>query len=211
MSVSSARIASAARSPEIRASWYAVTAASVAFDRACAWSSAFSRSASETNGTPPASFTCASDFTRSGIAELFSMFPMKVAVTAAIITEPAIAVPSDAPRFVIVFWIPPTSGLSSSGTAETVTDPSWEASDPTPSPISSIGRKTTSGPESGLSAPSRTTVPRASERSPSRTTRRGLAFGRSRGIPIAAARSVIDSGSSRAPVASAESPRQTER
>ena len=29
--------------------------------------------------------------------------------------EPASAVPSDAPRFVIVFWMPPTSGLSSSG------------------------------------------------------------------------------------------------
>jgi hypothetical protein len=40
---------------------------------------------------------------------------------------------------------------------------------------------------------------------------RGETVGKSRGIPIAAASNVTDSGSSRAPVASAERPRQTER
>ena len=66
--------------------------------------------------------------------------------------EPASAVPSEAPRLVIVFCTPPTSGLSSSGTAETVTAPSCEASAPIPSPIRSIGTKTISGPASASSA-----------------------------------------------------------
>ena len=39
----------------------------------------------------------------------------------------------------------------------------------------------------------------------------GEAFGNSLGIPSAAINSVSDSGSSRAPVASAERPRHTER
>ena len=125
--------------------------------------------------------------------------------------EPASAVPIDAPRFVIVFCTPPTSGLSSSGTAETVTAPSCDASAPMPSPISSMGTKTTSGPASGSRPPRRTTVPSKSASSPLRTTSRGETFGRKRGMPIAAISSVIDSGSSRAPVASADRPRQTER
>ena len=70
--------------------------------------------------------------------------------TAAIMIEPASAVPSEAPRFVIVFWTPPTSGLSSSGTADTVTAPSCEASAPMPSPISSIGTNTISAPAVGV-------------------------------------------------------------
>ena len=130
---------------------------------------------------------------------------------AAIRSEPASAVPIDAPRLVAVFWIPPTSGARSSGTAETVTEPSCEASAPIPSPIISIGSSTISGPESTSSAPSRISVPTRSAASPSRTTRRGLALGRSRGIPIAAASSVRESGVSLAPVARAERPRQTER
>ena len=73
------------------------------------------------------------------------MFARNEDVSVAIRIEPARAVPSEAPRFVIVFWTPPTSGLSSSGTAETVTAPSCEASAPIPSPISSIGTKTISG------------------------------------------------------------------
>ena len=44
-----------------------------------------------------------------------------------------------------------------------------------------------------------------------RTTSRGETFGKKRGIPIAAASSVTESGSSRTPVASADRPRQTER
>ena len=126
-------------------------------------------------------------------------------------TDPASAVPIDAPRFVIVFWTPPTSGLWSSGTAETVTAPSCEARAPIPRPISSIGTRTISGPESTSSAASSTTVPANNASRPLRTTSRGEMSGKSFGMPIAAIRSVRDSGSSRAPVASAESPRQTER
>ena len=44
-----------------------------------------------------------------------------------------------------------------------------------------------------------------------RTTRRGEALGNSRGTPTAAARSVSESGSSRTPVATAESPSATDR
>src|SRR5262245_39023270 len=162
-------------------------------------------------GTPPASLTEASDFTLFGIAGLFWMFAMNDEDTAAIITEPASAVPIDAPRLVIVFWTPPTSGLRSSGTADTVTAPSCDASAPTPSPIRSIGTKTISGPEVSSSVASRTQVPAPRASRPPRTTSRGDTFGHSLGMPIAASSSVSDSGSSRAPVASAERPRQTER
>ena len=54
-------------------------------------------------------------------------------------TAPASAVPIDAPRFVMVFWMPPTWPVCSSGTDETVTAPSCEASAPIPSPASSMG------------------------------------------------------------------------
>ena len=64
------------------------------------------------------------------------------AVSAATRTEPASAVPSEAPNCVAVFWRPPTSGLCSSGTAETVTLPSCEARPPMPRPISSSGMVT---------------------------------------------------------------------
>jgi hypothetical protein len=74
------------------------------------------------------------------------MFARKAVVRVAIRNEPASAVPSEAPRLVAVFCTPPTSGLWSSGTAETVTAPSCDASAPIPSPISSIGTKTISGP-----------------------------------------------------------------
>ncbi len=190
---------------------YASSASSVVLPLAPASSSAVFRSASETKGTPPASSTCASSFTRAGIAGFCWIFARNAVATVAIMTEPASAVPIDAPRFVIVFWTPPTSGLSSSGTAETVTLPSCEASAPIPSPTSSIGTKTTSGPASSSSNASRTMVPARSEKRPRRTTRRGETFGNRRGIPIAAISSVIESGSRRAPVASAERPRQTDR
>ena len=75
---------------------------------------------------------------------------MKTLVTAAIMSEPASAVPIEAPRFVIVFCTPPTSGLCSSGTAETVTAPSCEASAPIPSPTSSIGTKHDLRPRVGV-------------------------------------------------------------
>ena len=90
-------------------------------------SSAYSRSASERNGTPLASCTSARSRTSGGTAGFCWMPATSVAVRLAIRTDPASAVPSDAPRLVAVFWSPPTSGLSSSGTADTLTLPSWEA------------------------------------------------------------------------------------
>ena len=149
--------------------------------------------------------------TLEGIASLCSMFVRNAELSEAIRSEPASAVPIEAPRFVIVFWTPPTSGAWSSGTAETVTAPSCEASAPIPRPIRSMGTKTISGPASASSVPSRTTVPASSASRPQRTTSRGDTCGRKRGIPIAAASSVTESGSSRTPVASADRPRQTER
>ena len=123
--------------------------------------------------------------TRAGIAGLCSMFAMNDAVTAAIMIEPASAVPSDAPRFVIVFWTPPTSGLSSSGTAETVTAPSCEASAPMPSPTSSIGTRTISGPRPASSAAEQHDRAREQREQPGATINRGETFGSRRGIPIA--------------------------
>ena len=56
------------------------------------------------------------------------------------------AVPSEIPRLEKVFWSPPTSPLCSSGSAETVTAPSCDASAPMPSPASSIGQSVISAP-----------------------------------------------------------------
>ena len=53
-----------------------------------------------------------------------------IEVRVAIITDPMRAVPSEAPRFKAVFCSPPTSELSLSGTDDTVTAPSCEASAP---------------------------------------------------------------------------------
>ena len=52
---------------------------------------------------------------------------------------------------------------------------------------------------------------RTAARKPSCTTRRGEAFGNTLGTPTAASSSVIDSGSSRTPVAIADSPSATDR
>ncbi len=71
---------------------------------------------------------------------------MNDAVSAEMSTAPASAVPIDAPSCVPVFWIPPTSPLCSSGTADTVTAPSWEAIEPIPAPASSSGQVTTDAP-----------------------------------------------------------------
>ena len=79
---------------------------------------------------PPASSTSAADATSAGTSGLSWTPWMKDAVSAPIRTEPASAVPRDAPRLVAVFCRPPTSPLSSSGTDETVTAPSWDASAP---------------------------------------------------------------------------------
>ena len=131
--------------------------------------------------------------------------------TAAIMIEPASAVPIDAPRFVIVFWMPPTSGLWSSGTADTVTAPSCDASAPMPSPIKQHRHEDDLWPRVASSAPSSTTVPARSAKRPARTTSRGDAAGTDAGPRGAAINSVSESGSSRTPVSSAVSPRHTER
>ena len=116
--------------------------------------------------------------TASGTSGFESM-PLKNAVVRlAINTDPASAVPSDAPRFVSVFCRPPTSPVFSSDTADTVTAPSCDASAPMPSPASSIGQVTISGPAPASSPAIRTTMPRSSETRPNCTTRRGDAFGR---------------------------------
>ncbi len=73
------------------------------------------RSASEMNGVPAASFTFACAVTCGGTAG-FSSIPFRNdAVSAAISSEPASAVPIEAPRLVAVFCRPPTSGLCRQG------------------------------------------------------------------------------------------------
>ena len=91
-------------------------------------------------GAPPASWTSAVADRFSGTCGLSSIPDRNDEVSAEISTAPAKAVPIEAPMLVKVFWIPPTSGLRSSGTEETVTAPSWEASAPMPSPASRSGR-----------------------------------------------------------------------
>ena len=80
-----------------------------------------------------------------------------------------------------------------------------------PRPASSSGPVTIAGPAPWSSSTSSSTIPRRSRAKPIRTTRRGEAWGNSLGTPTAAASSVTDSGSSRTPVATADSPSATER
>ena len=128
-------------------------------------------------------------------------------------TAPASAVPIEAPRLVPVFCRPPTSPLCSSGTDDTVTAPSCEASAPDAEP----GQQHRPGDDLGPGALPR--GPRSAthdageeqQRCPTCTTRRGDASGHSLGIPAAARSRVIDSGSRRTPVATADSPSATER
>ena len=132
-------------------------------------------------------------------------------LSVAISTDPISAVPIEAPRLVAVFCSPPTSAVSLSDTADTVTAPSCEASAPRPRPISTIGMFSTVASASGSIPATRKPMPTISSSSPIRTTRRGLAFGHSLGMPIAASSSAMDSGTSRTPVCSALSPSTTER
>ena len=172
---------SAARRPSSLACWLASRAAVAVSWLVPAWSSAAWRSASEMNGTPPASSTLAWAFTESGTAG-FCWIPVRnEVVSAAIRIEPARAVPIEAPRLVPVFCSPPTSGLSSSGTADTVTLPSWEASAPIPSPASSSGTVTISAPAAGSMLANRATMPTSMASSPSRTTRRARRRARTAG------------------------------
>ena len=94
------------------------------------------------NGAPPASCTLAWSLTDCGTSGFWSIPARKDVASAATSTEPASAVPSDAPSWVAVFCSPPTSELFSSGTAETVTAPSCDASAPMPRPMMSSGTNT---------------------------------------------------------------------
>ena len=142
----------------------------------------------------------------------FCWIPLRNEVDrAAIRMEPASAVPIEAPRFVAVFCRPPTSGLCSSGTADTVTAPSWEASAPMPRPVSSSGTVTIAAEALAFRLACSDTIPASMASRPSRTIRRGDTFGRKRGIPAAASSSVIDSGRILAPVSSADRPSEIDR
>ena len=108
---------------------------------------------------PSASSTSALAVTSSGTAGLFSMPSRNEVVSVAMRMAPASAVPIEAPRLVPVFWSPPTSLLCSSGTDDTVTLPSCEASAPMPRPARSIGQVTISGPAPASSRATITTMP----------------------------------------------------
>ena len=126
-------------------------------------------------------------------------------------TAPANAVPMDSPRLEAVFWMPPTSPLCSSGTDDTVTAPSCDASMPMPRPARSIGQVTISGPAPASSRATNTTSATNSMKNPSCETRRGDACGNTFGTPTAAITKVIDSGRIRRPVSIAERPSAIER
>jgi hypothetical protein len=111
-SASSASSASVARRPSTRAWSFASTMAGVVCSSTPACCNADFSCASEMN-SPPADrrmFACAA--TWSGTAGFWSIPVRKEAVNAAIRTEPARAVPSDAPNWLAVFCRPPTSGLT---------------------------------------------------------------------------------------------------
>ena len=163
------------------------------------------------NGIPLASSTSAWALTSSGTSGFSSIPARNDEVRPAISKDPARAVPSEAPRLVAVFCSPPTCSLSLSGTADTVTAPSWEASAPIPKPASSSGTVTISAPASTSMLVSRATIPANIASSPIWTTRRGDACGKNFGMPAAARSSVIDSGMIRRPVSIADRPRATER
>ena len=121
------------------------------------------------------------------------------------------AVPSDAPRLVAVFWMPPTSGARSSGRDETVTAPSCEASAPIPAPISSSGTVTIAAVAPGLSAGDEDRGPGHDQEQADARDAPGAALGRTLGIPTAITSSEIDSGTSRIPVSIADSSSTTDR
>ena len=89
----------------------------------------------------------------------------------AISTEPISAVPNEAPRLVAVFCSPPTSAVSASDTAETVTAPSCEASAPSPSPISTIGMFSTVASAPGSIPATRNSTPTISTSRPTSPAR----------------------------------------
>ena len=160
---------------------------------------------------PPESSVEACDFTGAGTAGFSSTPVRKDELRAAMTIAPVSAVPTEMPRLVTVFCRPPTSPLCSSGTEETVTLPSCEASAPIPRPARSSGTVTISAPAPASRAPTRTTSPANIPRKPRRTTWRGETSGKAFGIPAAARIRAKESGSRRTPVSIAESPSAIER
>src|SRR5262245_61292781 len=172
---------------------------------------ASSSCASEMNGAPLDNITCAWVDTEAGTSGLLAIPDRNDEVSAAISTAPASAVPTEAPRLVTVFCSPPTSSVCSSGTAPTVTAPNWEANAPIPNPASSIGQVTIWGPAPWSSSTMRVRIPASSSRKPRRATRRGFARGNTFGMPTAVISRDTDRGSTRTPVATADSPSATDR
>ena len=109
-----------------------------------------------------------------------------------------------------MFCSPPIAGLSSSGTAATVTLASCEARAPIPKPASRSGTVTISAAAFTSMLANRDTIPANIARR-ARTTERGEAFGENCGIPAAAINRVIESGMILRPVSIAERPSATER
>ena len=133
------------------------------------------------------------------------------AVSEAIRTEPASAVPSDAPNWLAVFWEATDLGALLVGTAETVTLPSCEARAPIPSPIRISGTARCAAVASTSIVVKSTTIPINTARSPSSTTRRGETAGKNLGMPAAASSIASESGVILSPVSIAERPRATDR
>ena len=124
--------------------------------------------------------------------------------------DPATAVPRDAPRLVMVFCTPPTTSVSSSGTAETVTAPSWpggERADAEPGEQQRDGDDLRARPSSAAMSD---TMPSSIAARPQRTTSRGAAVGKNRGIRRRSA-GTPTTGSSRTPVWRRDSPSAMDR
>ena len=176
-------------------------------------SSAGFRSASDTKGTPPESSTWACAFTVVGDRRAVRDVRQEGAGQGGDQERPGERRAERGPEVGHgVLHARRPRALCSSGTAETVTAPSWEASAPMPSPTSSIGTSTISAPGVRRRArraarPSRRTA-RAGRGGPPAAGRRA---GSSFGMPTAAISSATESGSSRTPVSIAESPSATER
>ena len=121
----------------------------IAFAVCCgtsAFASAVFSCSSETNGTPPASSVVACEAICEDTAG-FCCRPPRSAGRERRRHERASERRADRiPRLVTVFWRPPTASLWASGTADTVTLPSCDASAPTPRPARIIGQVTTRRP-----------------------------------------------------------------
>src|SRR6266566_1268084 len=202
---------SAPRSAARRASAFTSNTAWMVASEAPYASSPIRAVVSETNGAPAPNVVCASALRLSGMLGLESTPWRNNVVRIVISTEPTRAVPSEAPRFKAVFCSPPTSELSLSGTADTVTAPSCDASAPMPRPMSKSGTVTTEAVASASRRAISRTVAARSRRRPIRTTLRGDAFGQSLGTPIADTSSASDSGMSRIPVSIADNSSTIER